>query len=91
MKSTSRVRGVVAPLLAVIALMLAESSATACSSCFGDPGSNMAKGAVAGVWFMVGMVGVVLFGIAGTGLFWLQRSRRLSRIHPSEFDSTHAQ
>ncbi len=38
----------------------------------------MAKGAVMGVYVMVGVVGFVLAGIAGTSLYWMQRSRRLS-------------
>ena len=54
--------------------------APACSTCFGDPDSAMAKGALMGVYVMVGVVGFVLAGIAGTGLFWMQRSRRLSRM-----------
>ncbi len=54
-------------------------TASACSTCFGDPDSAMAKGVVMGVFVMVGVVGFVLAGIAGTGLYWIQRSRRLSR------------
>lgn len=49
----------------------------ACSTCFGDPQSPMAQGAVAGVWVLVGFIGFVLLGIVGTGLFWIHRGRRL--------------
>jgi hypothetical protein len=51
----------------------------ACAVCYGDPESPMAKGVVAGVLTMVGIIGVVLVGIAGTGVYWIQRSRRLRR------------
>jgi len=49
--------------------------AVACSTCFGDPDSEMVKGAVMGVYVLVGVVSFVLAGIAGTGLFWIHRSR----------------
>jgi hypothetical protein len=39
----------------------------------------MIDGVVAGIWVLVGVVGFVLAGVAGTGLFWVHRSRMLSR------------
>lgn len=56
----------------------------ACSACFGDPNSSMAKGAVAGVLVMVGVVGFVLLGVAGTGLYWVHRSRVIARVAEGE-------
>lgn len=50
----------------------------ACSTCFGDPDSQMVKGALMGVYVMIGVVGSVLAGFAGTGIYWIQRSRRLA-------------
>ncbi|MFQ5591075.1 MAG: hypothetical protein ACE5HE_07935 [Phycisphaerae bacterium] len=50
--------------------------AFACSVCFGDPESPMAKGAAAGVLVLAGFIGFVLLGVAGAGLFWVHRSRR---------------
>lgn len=50
--------------------------ASACSVCFGDPNSDMARGVTAGVLTLAGIIGFVLLGIAGTGLLWLQRGRR---------------
>lgn len=53
------------------------STARACSVCFGDPESLMAKGAVAGVATLFGVVAFMLCSIAGVALFWVQRGRRL--------------
>jgi hypothetical protein len=52
----------------------------ACSTCFGDPDSQMVKGALMGVYVMIGVVGFVLAGFTGTGLYWIHRSRRLARL-----------
>jgi hypothetical protein len=38
----------------------------------------MARGVVAGVVVLVGIVSCVLAGVAGTGLYWIHRSRRLT-------------
>jgi len=70
------------PFLAAL-LAVSAKSAWACSTCSGDPDNPMSHGVVMGVWFMVGIVGVVLTGIAGTGLFWLHRSRRIARRESS--------
>ena len=53
-------------------------SARACSVCFGDADSLMVKGAIMGAYFLVGVIGFVMLGVAGTSLFWLRRSRRLT-------------
>lgn len=66
---------IVVVLMAVLGIAL--DRAAACSVCFGDPNSSMAKGAVAGVYVMLCVVGAVLVGMGGTCLFWIQRSRRL--------------
>lgn len=58
--------------------------ARACYVCFGDPNSGMVKGAVAGVLVLFGIIGTVLTGIAGTGLFWIHRSRKLARLDQAE-------
>jgi len=65
-------------LLSVLAsTAFLPSQALACAVCFGDPDSDMAKGATAGVMFMVGVTGMMLLGIAGLGLTWIRRSRQL--------------
>ena len=62
------------PLIAIPLLAMSDS-VFACSVCFGDPDSPMTKGAAAGVWVMVGIIGFVLTGIAGTACFWMVRAR----------------
>ena len=62
----------------VFTLSSIAPAANACSVCFGDPESPMSKGATAGVFVMVGFIGFVLFGIAGTAAFWMVRCRKVS-------------
>ena len=63
-------RFVVVFFLVVAVLVCMTDRAAACAVCYGDPDSPMAKGVVAGVLTLVGVIGFVLVGIAGTGLFW---------------------
>ncbi len=78
--------GVVLSAMAVLALVLTGSDALACATCFGDPDSNMSKGVVWGVVVLAGIVGFVLAGVAGVGVFWMQRSRRLNQPDTSSSD-----
>jgi len=52
--------------------------AYACAVCFGDPDSPMSKGALMGVIVMLGVIGSVLMGIAGTTMFWMHRANQLT-------------
>ncbi len=81
-RCSSRFVGV--SFLAVTLVLCMTDRAAACAVCFGDPDSPMAKGVVAGVLTLVGVVGFVLVGIACTGLSWIQRSRRLRRLEDDE-------
>ena len=72
-------RGTVAFALAVAATLAWASPVSACAVCFGDPESPLTKGALMGVYVLVGVVGFVLLGIAATGVCWIQRGRRLAR------------
>ena len=65
--------------LALVAVASASGQALGCAVCFGEPGSPMVKGAMAGVFVLVGFISFVLIGVAGTGMFWVHRSRRLAR------------
>ena len=60
--------------------------AMACAVCFGDPSSDMAKGAVAGVLTLLGIISFVLVGVAGTGLYWVRRGRRLGAAAKTPLD-----
>jgi Na+/proline symporter len=64
-------------LLAGLATFLVAESASACSVCFGDPNSAMVKGAQAGVLVMLGVVGVMLAGLASLFIFWMRRAANL--------------
>lgn len=67
-------------LLVCVAILAASTNAAnACSVCFGDADSPMTKGAAAGVWALGGITGMILLGMAGMSLSWLQRSRRLAQ------------
>ena len=75
-----------AVVLAIMAVLGCASPSLACAVCFGDPESPLTKGALMGVYVLVGVVGFVLAGIAATGVFWIQRSRRLARL--GDWDTT---
>ena len=60
---------------AAVGVMLPEM-VRACAVCYGDPESDMAKGAAAGVLALMGIVVSVLGGIAGVTIFWVRRARR---------------
>lgn len=72
-------------------VLLSADQAWACASCFGDPESSMAKGVVAGVLVLVGIVGTVLLGVAGTSLRWIQRGRRLAQMEQAEQPTENAE
>ena len=50
----------------------------ACSVCAGNPNSLLSKGAIAGVLFLVGVVVIVLGGIAATAFCWARRARQIA-------------
>ena len=47
-----------------------------CSVCFGNPNSPLTKGTIAGVLLLLGVVLVVLTGIAVTGIVWARRASK---------------
>lgn len=84
-------------VLAATLIGLAPSVAQACAVCFGDPDSPLTKGAAAGILVLGGFIAFVLLGVLGTGVFWIQRGRRLRReqktIEPTDgaFNSSSSQ
>ena len=64
-------------LLACLAALLTSQPVLACSVCYGDPNSAMTQGALAGVLVLLGVVGVVLTGIASLLVFWMRRAAYL--------------
>ncbi len=67
-------------LVAIAALLLAQSKVSACAVCFGDPDSKLTKGAFAGVLVLFGIIATVLAGLVGTGFYWSKRSRMLADL-----------
>ena len=65
-------------ILIGLASLLIAQPAQACSVCFGgDPGAAMNQGAQAGMLVLLGVVGVVLTGLASVLLFWMRRAAKL--------------
>ena len=64
-------------ILACLAVLLSAAPALACSVCYGDPNSAMSQGAKAGVLVLLGVVGVVLTGVASLLIFWMRRAASL--------------
>ena len=54
-------------------------SFVACSVCFGDPKSLQSRGLFFGVCFLMGVVTLVLGGIASTAFTWAQRAKSLKK------------
>ena len=66
-----------------LALLLIAQPALACSVCYGgDPDSLMNQGLHAGVLVLLGVVGVVLTGLASLLLFWVRRAAQLEAHSP---------
>ena len=60
-------------LLAASLVLIDSGLADACSVCFGDPNSQMTKGAEQGVWFLLG---IMLLVQVGFGIFFIYLRRR---------------
>ena len=58
--------------------VLASESATACAVCYGDPNSPLVQSANTAVFFMLGIVAVMLSSFGGLFLFWRRNSKRLT-------------
>jgi len=69
----------IAAVLLFAALLVPEVS-VACPVCYGAPGSPMMKGANAGVWFLLGIVGLVQIGFAALFISFWRRARAIKRL-----------
>lgn len=78
--------GWLARLLPMWAAFILCEEAQACAVCFGDPDSDLAKGALAGVVLLGCVIFCVLLGIAGTAFHWSRKARRLAQPQDNEFD-----
>ncbi len=75
--SQNRLASMSLAILACLGVLLSSQPALACSVCYGDPNSAMTQGAQAGVLVLLGVVGVVLTGIASLLIFWMRRAAHL--------------
>ncbi len=75
--SRKRLASVSLALLVCLAALLTAQPVLACSVCYGDPNSAMTQGAQAGVLVLLGVVGVVLTGLASLLIFWMRRAAQL--------------
>jgi len=68
----------IAAVLLFAALLVPEIYA--CPVCYGAPGSPMMKGTTAGVWFLLGIVGLVQIGFAALFISFWRRARAIKRL-----------
>ncbi len=78
--SQNRAAKVSLVILACLGALLSAQPVLACSVCYGDPNSAMHQGAQAGVLVLLGVVGVVLTGLASLLIFWMRRAANLERL-----------
>lgn len=71
-------------LFAMALLILSASGASACAACFGASDSRLAEGMNAGIFALMGVIGGVLFAIAGFFFFIARRAVSHPLPVPSE-------
>jgi hypothetical protein len=71
-------------LLIALLFVLAPRVALACPVCFGQSDSPMAAATNAGIWLMLGVVGVMLSAFASFFIYLIRRGKRLARLAESE-------
>ena len=79
---TTADRNVRSPLRAITILLasafcLLPSALSACTVCFGDPSSNLNKGASNGILFMLGIIGFVQIGFIALFVSFWRRAKAL--------------
>jgi hypothetical protein len=67
----------IARLFLIALVVLRADLARACAVCFGDPNSQLTKGAEQGVWFLLGIMVLVQVGF---GIFFFHLRRRAQRF-----------
>lgn len=70
-------------ILTTTFLLAAPRAALACPVCFGQSDSPMAAATNAGIWLMLGVVGVMLSAFAFFFVYLSRRMNRLSRLAES--------
>jgi Na+-transporting NADH:ubiquinone oxidoreductase subunit NqrD len=65
-------------ILFTLLLLTAPRLALACPVCFGQSDSPMAVATNAGIWVMLGFVGMLLTGFASFFIYLMRRAKRLA-------------
>jgi hypothetical protein len=73
-------RGVSLFLIATTLVLTLPATSFACTTCFGDPNSSMAKGAANGVWFMIGIIAFVQIGFIALFYSFWRRAKAMRRL-----------
>jgi hypothetical protein len=74
--------------LALVALCCAADAVQACSVCYGDPNSDMARGATWGIGVLLAIVLLVLAAIASFFVFIARKSANAPTSSLSSLQST---
>ncbi len=78
--SYRRLKGFAVAILTGAVALMAAQPALACSVCAGDPNSALSQGAQAGMLVLLGVIGVVLTGLASLLIFWMRRAANLRAL-----------
>ncbi len=81
-----RLDGLSLAILTGVAALLSAEPALACSVCAGAPNSALSQGAQAGMLVLLGVIGVVLTGLASLLLFWMRRAANLQALQAQAAD-----
>ncbi len=65
-------------LVLTVAWLVLPPAASACATCYGDPGAPMTKGMNNAILFLIGIVGLVYAGIGKVFLDFRRRSKKIS-------------
>ena len=65
-------------ILLILIWISLPQTAEACPSCYGKTDSPLAQGMNAGIFVLLGVVGVVLTGLAAFGIFLARRSASIN-------------
>ena len=78
--SYRRLKSFALAILTSVVALLGAQPALACSVCAGDPNSALSQGAQAGMLVLLGVIGVVLTGLASLLIFWMRRAANLRAL-----------
>ena len=89
--SRNKLARILVAIVGCVGVFLIAEPALACSVCYGDPNSGMVQGAKAGVLVLLGVVGVVLTGVASVLIFWMRRAAKLgAEVEAAEAAARHS-